>query len=199
MPLLCTKKIPISNRSSHSSRDARARSLSLSLSFALSPLLTQHSGAVVVAVESVASVSLLVYFAGVFFVAESEQEHCWVKRARAMSGNLSTNRTVSASCLKFAIWKKCECVCACKSVSASLRVCVQWVQVADSAIYEGLTGQMSTTEISATTNWAQTQLNLTSSRVTSSGNRLGIIKPEDHKYRWPFKYLFYVHSLFSGL
>lgn len=76
MPLLCTKKIPISNRSSHSSRDARAPSLSLSLSFALSPLLTQHSGAVVVAVESVASVSLLVYFAGVFFVAESEREHC---------------------------------------------------------------------------------------------------------------------------
>lgn len=69
-----------------------------------------------------------------------------------MSGNLSTNRTVSASCLKFAMWKKCECVCVCKSVSASVRVCVQWVQVADSAIYEGLTGQMSTTEISATTN-----------------------------------------------
>lgn len=73
MPLLCTKKIPISNRSSHSSRDARARSLSLSLSFALSPLLTQHSGVVVVAVESVAAVSLLVYFAGVFFVLRASE------------------------------------------------------------------------------------------------------------------------------
>lgn len=56
--------------------ETRALALSLSLSFALSPLLAQHSGVVVVAVESVAAVSLLVYFAGVFFAAESEREQC---------------------------------------------------------------------------------------------------------------------------
>lgn len=131
MPLLCTKKIPISNRSSHSSRDARARSLTQFRSQqtpALS-LLTQHSGCCHCCCcccwvsGGCFSIGL---FCWSFFVAErtleSEREHCWVKRARAMSGNLSTKRTVSASCLKFAVWKKCEC--ACESVSVCLCECV---------------------------------------------------------------------------
>lgn len=100
--------------------------------------------------QSVAAVSLLVYFAGVVFAlvvaAAAGRAVVCVLRARESAewfGNLSTNceRGDCLYALKFAMWKK---------LSARVCVCV-WVQVADSTIYEGLTGQMSTTEISATT------------------------------------------------
>lgn len=177
MPLLCTKKIPISNRSSHSSRDrALSHSVhSLTRPLSLSPslsLLTQHSGCCYCCCCWVSGGCFSIgLFCWSFFLAERtlNRESESIVELREREQWVVT--WVQTELWVLLVWSSQSgrsgvCVCMRVTMCASASVCVmgssRWLDNIRRVNWPNEHNRDF-----GTTNWAQTQLNLTSSRVTS--------------------------------